>query len=478
MSIAGLDPAKTYGSHLHNGACATGGGGHYQDVEGGATVPPNELWLTSGTGGLTPNAVAWPRRRIGRLDGAGVEHLDQRAVGRRPRAGERGANRLRRPRMTTMARLRRAQWCLGLIGAVMLPVGLQAALAPRSFFDDFPIGRGWITAEGGVYDEHFVRDVGVLFLALVLVTLWAAWRGELVVPVALAWLVQGLGHAAYHVGHLDGLEGVDRVGLVASLVMIPVAAAAALAYARPRSRNRERRPRDPPGDRRTMVGARGGGDPDRGRGRRDRKPVGDADVAADVAGMGEGGDERRRLRDRPRHPRRYVQPAGVRRSGRGGRRGRLPLARAVAPRPAMAASSHRRRRERCRRRLDGDPPPGHRLPRARAPVARGGALRRPPGRVRRGHRQRRRSMRSGRRRRDPLGRRRWLVPLVLVVAFSPVVFVLVPVALVGAAWVPVRDALVPSGRVPFAVGLVVRSAWAAAALLGVVALVHDVQALD
>jgi hypothetical protein len=47
VNVAGLDPAKDYGSHLHNGTCASGGGGHYQDIEGGATAPPNELWLTT-----------------------------------------------------------------------------------------------------------------------------------------------------------------------------------------------------------------------------------------------------------------------------------------------------------------------------------------------------------------------------------------------------------------------------------------------
>jgi hypothetical protein len=56
----GLDPAKTYGSHLHNGTCASGGGGHYQDSEGGATTPPNELWITNvGTGLVSrPSGVA------------------------------------------------------------------------------------------------------------------------------------------------------------------------------------------------------------------------------------------------------------------------------------------------------------------------------------------------------------------------------------------------------------------------------------
>lgn len=121
-----------------------------------------------------------------------------------------------------------ARVCLGAIGLFMLPAGVQAAFAPRSFFDDFPLGRGWIAAEGGSYDEHLVRDVGVLFLALIIVTLWAAWRGEFLVPVTVAWLVQGVAHFAYHVGHLDGVAGVDRVGLVGSLAVIPALAAVAL----------------------------------------------------------------------------------------------------------------------------------------------------------------------------------------------------------------------------------------------------------
>ena len=128
-----------------------------------------------------------------------------------------------------------ARFYLGAIGLIMLPAGLQAAFAPRSFFDDFPVGRGWIAAEGGSYDEHLVRDVGLLFLALIIVTFWAAWRDEFVVPVALAWIVQGVGHLAYHVGHLDGVAGMDRIGLVGSLVLVPALAGAALVL-QPRTR--------------------------------------------------------------------------------------------------------------------------------------------------------------------------------------------------------------------------------------------------
>ncbi len=55
VNVAGLDPAKAYGSHLHNGTCASGGGTHYQDIESGSIVPPNELWLSTNGVGLVPN---------------------------------------------------------------------------------------------------------------------------------------------------------------------------------------------------------------------------------------------------------------------------------------------------------------------------------------------------------------------------------------------------------------------------------------
>jgi hypothetical protein len=113
---------------------------------------------------------------------------------------------------------------LGLIVLLMAPAGVQAAFAPRSFYDDFPVGRGWVMADGGAYDEHLVRDVGALFLALIVLTVWAVWTGRGVVPVAVAWLVQGSLHFVYHVNHLHGLEGLDQAGLLASLVAVPVLA--------------------------------------------------------------------------------------------------------------------------------------------------------------------------------------------------------------------------------------------------------------
>ena len=55
--------------------------------------------------------------------------------------------------------------------------GLYALFAPRSFYDDFPLGRGWVAALPG-YSEHLVRDVGGLFLATGAVLLAAAWTLE------------------------------------------------------------------------------------------------------------------------------------------------------------------------------------------------------------------------------------------------------------------------------------------------------------
>ena len=53
---------------------------------------------------------------------------------------------------------------LGVVAAIQLFDGVYALLAPVSFYEDFPLGRGWVEALPG-YNEHLVRDVGGLFLA-------------------------------------------------------------------------------------------------------------------------------------------------------------------------------------------------------------------------------------------------------------------------------------------------------------------------
>jgi len=127
-----------------------------------------------------------------------------------------------------MHRRRVAQLAVGLVGLSTLPLGGQAAFAPRSFYDDFPLGRGWVAMVGGGYDEHLVRDVGGLFLAMALLSLWAWWRPALVRPVAVAWLGQGLLHLTYHLGHLQHFSSVDGAGETVALAVVPVLAVVAL----------------------------------------------------------------------------------------------------------------------------------------------------------------------------------------------------------------------------------------------------------
>lgn len=117
---------------------------------------------------------------------------------------------------------------LALIGLFMLPAGLQAAFAPQSFFEDFPLGRSWISHHGDQYNEHLVRDVGALILAFIIVTGWTVCKQRPGRSIAVAWLAQGVLHLVYHSGHLDGYGSADKIGLVGSLVTVPVLAGLAL----------------------------------------------------------------------------------------------------------------------------------------------------------------------------------------------------------------------------------------------------------
>ena len=108
-----------------------------------------------------------------------------------------------------------------------LLVGLWATFFPRSFYDDFPgLGRMWVAVDGP-FNEHLVRDVGQLSLAVALVSGVAAWTMTtiLVRVAAAAWLVNAVPHFVYHLRHLDSYDTFDQVGNVISLgllVALPV----------------------------------------------------------------------------------------------------------------------------------------------------------------------------------------------------------------------------------------------------------------
>ena len=116
---------------------------------------------------------------------------------------------------------------LAVSGAI---VGVWATLAPRSFYDDFPGGgRSWV-APDGPFNEHLVRDVGSLNLALTVLTVAAAILlvRSLVVVAALGWLAYGIPHLVYHLRHRDVYDTGDQVASLVSLALVPALAVVAL----------------------------------------------------------------------------------------------------------------------------------------------------------------------------------------------------------------------------------------------------------
>ena len=132
------------------------------------------------------------------------------------------------------------------VRAVSLLLAISAAcvsgwalFAPRSFFASVPWwGHLWLAVDGP-FNEHLVRDVGALYLALLALTGWAVRRPEreLVRLTAAAWLVFSVPHLAYHVVHLTAYHVADRLLNVVSLGAT-VLLAGTLSLATPRGGDR------------------------------------------------------------------------------------------------------------------------------------------------------------------------------------------------------------------------------------------------
>ena len=129
---------------------------------------------------------------------------------------------------------------LALVGVSSLTLGVWASASPESFYDSFPFGRGWVSADGP-YNEHLVRDFGGLNLGLALVLGAAAVTGRRLVAglASVAALLFGAPHLVYHLRHLDAYDGFDKVANVVSLSLAVVAPALVLALL-------ARRPRQAP----------------------------------------------------------------------------------------------------------------------------------------------------------------------------------------------------------------------------------------
>jgi hypothetical protein len=93
-------------------------------------------------------------------------------------------------------------------------VGAWAQFAPEQFYANFPIsGHAWVALDGA-FNEHLIRDVGGLNLALASLALIALLRPSLIQApvVGIAALVFGVPHLIYHLAHLGIYQPSDQIG--------------------------------------------------------------------------------------------------------------------------------------------------------------------------------------------------------------------------------------------------------------------------
>jgi len=98
-------------------------------------------------------------------------------------------------------------------------VGVWALIFPQGFYDAFPgFGRVWIPPSGP-YNEHLVRDVGALNLALGLLAALGLVRPGRVAPwaVGVVTLAYNLPHLIYHLTTLSMYDPLDQAGNVVAL---------------------------------------------------------------------------------------------------------------------------------------------------------------------------------------------------------------------------------------------------------------------
>jgi hypothetical protein len=145
-------------------------------------------------------------------------------------------------------------------------VGVWAYFATESWYRSFPgAGLHWLPVLGP-YNEHLSKDVGALYLALMVLSLSAARlpsNTPLVQATGLTWFTFSVPHLAYHLQHLDMYGRRDQVLNVVSLGLF-VVAAAALLLPGPGSRVEGAESRPPSSAHRGDVG----GSPDRPKRRR------------------------------------------------------------------------------------------------------------------------------------------------------------------------------------------------------------------
>src|SRR4051794_29333680 len=187
--------------------------------------PPSPSWAAA----RLPSWVA----RNESPTAASVRHPDGRRHTLRPvRVGAPSSERGRNLHQTAPVRNPRAIRVLLAYAAIGVGwVGPWATLAPRSFYDSFPGGgHQWVSPDGP-YNEHLVRDVGELNLALLVVLVAAiVWMTRpLILTAAAALITYYLPHFIYHAAHTDPFSASDATAELVSLASNVVVGAVIIA---------------------------------------------------------------------------------------------------------------------------------------------------------------------------------------------------------------------------------------------------------
>jgi hypothetical protein len=146
---------------------------------------------------------------------------------------------------STRFRMRRV--ILWVLTALAAAIGGWSMIWPAEWYATFPDGVAdgmlgqWILADGP-FNEHLIRDVGAMYLALAGAGVVAALSTSLTAmrAVGVAWIVFSAPHLFYHLLHLHGLDAIDAVVEPVSLALTVVLPVPLLFPARPRARTRPR----------------------------------------------------------------------------------------------------------------------------------------------------------------------------------------------------------------------------------------------
>ena len=110
----------------------------------------------------------------------------------------------------TLTRYRfEARFTLIQLGVIQGVLGLYALFFPRSFYEDFPLGLGWVEALPA-YNEHLLTDFGGLFLTTAVILLAAVGPARAALGRDLARRLPRVQPASHDLAHLQPGAVLDR----------------------------------------------------------------------------------------------------------------------------------------------------------------------------------------------------------------------------------------------------------------------------